>query len=393
VEFNAGEALKIARSLSFPRAVGSAGEGVAASLIEKKLLDSGYLPQREEFSISLAPWTLMKGFVFFAVLILIGARGLATFSPMASGILVLSLVIFLAFYTSFWLKFAGSESVSQWLIGRNKKGHLRRSQNIMATLPAHEKAEQNLHLVAHYDSKSQSLPLLLRAFSLLLSGLACFWLAFSYLWSSKEPLSSFPDWGIDFPLTLAFLGMIPILFLKTANRSPGGLDNAGSLGILLHLAEVLQQKRLLHSQVTFLFPSAEELGLQGAFAYLRKHKEEIEKGRSYFLNLDSVGVKGTTRTFSKKGFLSISRESLFVTRLKEIAKPFKIRTFSFSFGIMMDHQAFLEKGYPAVSLACASRKILNVHTFRDTADLLEEDGMEEVGKFVLAWTQSWEKVD
>jgi hypothetical protein len=75
--------------------------------------------------------------------------------------------------------------------------------------------------------------------------------------------------------------------------------------------------------------------------------------------------------------------------MKEIAKPFEIGRGSFSFGIMMDHQAFLEKGYPAVSLACASRKILKVHTARDTADLLEEEGMEEAGKFILAWIQSW----
>lgn len=393
MDFNAGEALKIARSLSFPRAVGSAGEEVAASMIEKKLVDSGYLPQREEFSIPLTPWTIMKGFVMFALLILITARGLATFSPMTSGILVLSIVIFLAFYTSFWLKFAGSETISQWLIGRNRKGHFRRSQNIMATLSAREKAEQNLYLVAHYDSKSQSLPLLMRAFFLFLSGLASLWLGFSYLCSSKETLSFFLSWRVDFPLALAFLGMIPILLLKTTNRSPGGLDNAGSLGILVHLAEVLKQKRPLHSRVTFLFPSAEEVGLQGAFAYLQKHKEEIEKERSYFLNLDSVGVKGATRIFFRKGALPIGREPLFVSRMKEIARPFEIGRGSFSFGIMMDHQAFLEKGYPAVSLACASRKILKVHTARDTADQLEEGGMEEVGKFILACIQSWEKAD
>lgn len=391
MEFNAGAALKIARSLSFPRAVGSAGERVAASLIEEKLLDSGYASQREEFFVPLTPWTITKGFAFFAILILMAARGLAAFSPMISSLMILLIVIFLAFYTSFWLKFIGSETISRWFIGRNKKGDFTRSQNIVATLSAREKAEQYLYLVAHYDSKSQSLPLLLRAFSLLLSGLASFWLAFSYLWSSKETLGFFPSWRVDLALALALLGTIPILFLKTANRSPGGLDNAGSLGILLHLAEVLKQKRPLRSQVIFLFPSAEELGLQGAFAYLQRHKDEIEKERSYFLNLDSVGVKGATRIFFRKGALPRGREPLFVSRLKEIAKPFGIRTFPFSFGFMMDHQAFLEKGYQAVSLACASKKILTVHTARDTADQLEEEGMEEAGKFILAWIRSWEK--
>ena len=391
MEFNAKEALKIARSLSFPRAVGSAGEATAASLIEKKLLDSGYHTQREEFFIPLNPWTIMKGFVFLAVLILIGARGMATFSPMTSGILILLMVIFLAFYSSFWLKFVGTESILKQLSRRKKKDRCPCSQNIVASLTPVEKAEQYLYLVAHYDSKSQSLPILLRSFFLILSGLASLWLGFNYLWPSKETLGLFPSWPVDFALALSFWGLIPLLFLKTANRSPGGLDNAGSLGILLYLAEVLKQKRPLHSQVIFLFSSAEELGLQGAFAYLQNHKEEIEKEKSYFLNLDAVGIKGATRIFFRKGSLPVGRKSLFVSRLKEIAKPFAIGTASFSFGVMMDHQAFLEKGYPAVSLACASRKILKVHTDRDTADLLEEEGMEEVGKFVLAWVRSWEK--
>jgi hypothetical protein len=77
--------------------------------------------------------------------------------------------------------------------------------------------------------------------------------------------------------------------------------------------------------------------------------------------------------------------------MREIARPLGIGTGSFSFGIMMDHQALLEKGYQAASMACASRKILNVHTAGDTADQLEDQGMEEAGKFLLAWIQSWEK--
>ena len=75
--------MKIAKSLSFPRLVGSPGEEKAASLIEKKLIDAGYHPQREEFMIPLTPWTMMKGFVFLAILISILARGLSTFSSMS----------------------------------------------------------------------------------------------------------------------------------------------------------------------------------------------------------------------------------------------------------------------------------------------------------------------
>ncbi len=122
VEFNAREALNIARSLSFPRAVGSAGEEAAASMIEKKLFDAGYLPQREEFFIPLTPWGTMKGFVLFAILILLGARGLAFLYPMISGFMNLSIVFFLVFYPSIWSKFVGSKTIFRWLIGRKRKG-------------------------------------------------------------------------------------------------------------------------------------------------------------------------------------------------------------------------------------------------------------------------------
>ena len=391
VEFNAREALNLARSLSFPRAVGSSGEEAAASMIEKKLSETGYLPQREEFFIPLTPWATMKGFILFAILILLGARRLAFLYPMISALLSLSIVSFLVFYPSIWSKFVGSKTIPRWPIGRNRKGDLCRSHNIVATLAAHDRAEQYIYLVAHYDSKSQSLPILLRAFCLFVATVASLWLGLSYFCFSKETLSSFPSWRVDPALALALLGLIPIFLLKTGNRSPGGLDNAGSLGVLLHLAVVLKKMRPLHSQVTFLFTGAEEVGLQGAFAYLQRHRDEIEKEKAYFLNLDSVGVKGATRIFFRKGALPIGREPLFVSRMKEIAKPFGIGTGSFSFGIMMDHQALLDKDYRAVSLACASKKILSVHTAGDTADQLEEEGMEEAGKFLLAWIRSWEK--
>jgi Zn-dependent M28 family amino/carboxypeptidase len=157
------------------------------------------------------------------------------------------------------------------------------------------------------------------------------------------------------------------------------------------MAEALRQKRAFRSQVIFLFSGAEELGLQGAFAYLQKHRKEIEKEKSCFVNLDCVGVQGRTRIFSRKGFFPVGKESIFVSRLKEIGKPFKIGLWSFSFGFLMDHQAMMEKGYQAVTLACPSKKILKVHTADDTGDHLEKEGIEEIGKFILAWIESFEK--
>jgi hypothetical protein len=391
VVFNTEEAIRIAQSLSFPRVVGSHGEKRAASFIERKLIDSGYFPQREEFSIPLAPWTMMKAFVISAMAIAIVARGLSAFSPIPPGIFMLLIVVALAFYSSFWLKFAGSDFFLRRLNLRRKRENPLVSQNIVARLPAFQKAEHYLYLIAHYDSKNQSLSLMSRAFFLLLSGLASLWLSFLYLWASKEALSYFPSWEVDFPLALAVGGMMSLLLMKTGNQSPGGLDNAGSLGVLLHLAEVLKRNRLFQSEIILLFSGAEELGLQGAFAYIQKHWREIKKEESFFLNLDCVGIKGKTKIFSKKGVWAVGKESSFVSQLKEIGKPFKIGVRSFSFGFLMDHHALMEKGYQAVTLACPSKKILKVHTADDTAALLEKEGIEEIGRFIGLWIESCEK--
>ena len=224
--FRAEEALEIAQSLSFPRLVGSPGEEKAASFIEKKLRESGYFPQREEFLIPLAPWTMMKGFVSSALILSIMARGLSFLSPILSGSLMLLIFVSLAFYPSFWLRFAGSNFFGRRAISPEKKGGLPVSQNIVANLPAPSKAEQYLYLIAHYDSKDQSLPLLRRVFFLLLAGCASLWLSFFYLGAPRKAFASFPSWEADFPLALALGGMLILFLMKTGNRSPGGLDNA-----------------------------------------------------------------------------------------------------------------------------------------------------------------------
>lgn len=389
MNFNAGEAMSIAESFSFPRAVGSRGEERAASFIESKLLESGYRPQREEFCIPLTPWAMMKGLVFLAMLLAMAARGLAVLSPISSSIVMLLIVIALAFYPSFWLKFAGSDFFCRRFSGREKEAPV--SQNVVARLPASQKPENFLYLVAHYDSKNQSLSPMPLLFCLLLSGFASLWLSFVYLWAAREMLPKFPSWPIDLPLTLAMAGMMNLLFLRTGNRSPGGLDNAGSVGVLLHMADVLKRYRPLRSEIVFLFSGAEELGLQGAFAYLQKHGKEINRENTYFLNLDCVGITGKIKIFPTKGFWAWGKESPFGARMKEIGQSFKIGIQSFTFGFLMDHHALMAKGYPAVTLACPSKKILKVHTPDDTAALLDKEGMEEACKFVGAWIESWEK--
>jgi len=380
----------MAQALSFPRLAGSQGEERAASYIEKKLEEFGYHTQREPFVVPLTPWGLMRIFVLLAILILIGARVLAAFTPPASSLLMFLTVASLVFYRSLWLWLAGSGFLLGRLNRRRKKERSMGSQNLIAKLPAREQPDRTLYLVAHYDSKSQNLSILHRAFFLLLAVLSFLWLAIRYAGSLGEPIGMTPSWGVELPVAIGLWGLISIFMIRTANQSPGALDNAAAVGVLLQVAGALRKDPLKRSEVIFLFTGAEELGAHGAFAYLKRHANEILKENTFFLNLDGVGIKGATRIFSRKGALPLGGQTSLAFRLRDLGQSFGIKPMGFSLGILMDHHAFLQKGYQAASLACVSRKALAIHTPVDRPDLIESEGLAEVANFILAWIQKME---
>ena len=387
---NCQDALKMAQTLSFPRLAGSKGEEKAASYIEKKLQEFGYHPQRERFLVPLTPWGLMRISVLLAIFVLIGARVLAAVNPLASGILMVLTVACLAFYSSWWLKLAGSEFLLRLSNHRKMKERSIWSHNLTAKLPAREQPDRTLYLVAHYDSKSQNLSILHRASFLLLAILSFLWLAIYYACSLGEPIGITPSWGVELPIAIGLWALISIFMIRTANQSPGALDNAAAVGVLLQAAGALSKNPPKRSEVIFLFTGAEELGAHGAFAYLKRHGNEIHKKNAYFLNLDGVGIKGATRIFSRKRALPLGDQSFLALCLRDLGQSFGIKPMGFSLGILMDHHAFLEKGYQAASLACVSRKALAIHTPLDTPDLIEQEGLAEVANFILAWIQKME---
>ena len=73
---------------------------------------------------------------------------------------------------------------------------------------------------------------------------------------------------------LALAAAFPLLFLDVGNNSPGAIDNASSVGLVLHLAEVLAQRADWQDKLhlTILIPSAEEMTLMGSVAYVTAYE-------------------------------------------------------------------------------------------------------------------------
>jgi hypothetical protein len=68
-------------------------------------------------------------------------------------------------------------------------------------------------------------------------------------------------------------------------------------------------------------------------------------------------------------------------------KGFSLRKIPFLKGVMMDHLPFARVGIPALSLTSVSGEGWHLHTQRDRFSLLDDRGLEEMGKFLLATVQ------
>lgn len=259
-----------------------------------------------------------------------------------------------------------------------------RTANIVAELPhrMHSTAEtQNrlkpvarpcLYLVAHYDSKSQRLPLALRMalFGLMLGGAVIFaglTLGQSF-WPGVSEAATGAGWA-------AWLAGLPLLFMQdVGNESPGAIDNASGAGLVAHIAECLASERAWQDelQVRILITSAEEFALMGAVAYVQKHRAELDEqargGGLLILNFDGVGVKGRLGCVGNTTVGATHAPSL--------------RFFNLP-GALFDHIPFAEAGFEAVSLVTIGRASLAVHTRGDDTDKLDVEGFRQAGEWAL----------
>ena len=109
----------------------------------------------------------------------------------------------------------------------------------------------------------------------------------------------------------------------------------------------------------------------------------VERG-AWVINVDSVGARRRIRVCAvgREGNTWLSEVLMFARE-----KGFYLRKIPFLKGIMMDHLPFDRVGVPALSLTSVSKEGWHLHTQRDRFSLLDERGLEEMGKFLLATVQ------
>jgi hypothetical protein len=350
-KFNAGEVL---RSIAQPRLVGTAGWLRVRDIIHDRFVRLGYETRELRFGMSTIPGRfalsavgalIALGSMLGAAFLLAGRAGFALIALVGAGELV-AIIALVMWRASLRMK-------SGRVIGKN----------MLFQKPG---ARPRWILVAHYDSKSQLVPLLLRAPAGFLAGIAWLFLLAQSLLAMAVPI------GATAPFAAGITGMIAGSLLALSwsdNDSPGALDNASGVATLVGVAE----RERDNADVAFLLTDAEELGLAGARA--------VTPALAYAegaINVDGVDDHGRFRIFERFG---IPRAGLAPHLARALlgaaaAHDLPIQRRDVPLGLLLDHMPIVRAGIPAVTLARGSaRTLARIHRPEDDLSRLTGEGV------------------
>lgn len=223
-------------------------------------------------------------------------------------------------------------------------------------------AEPELWLVAHVDSKSQPVPLLVRAAGIIvlaLAALAAVALAVAGL------LGAHPKAGWIVTIAAAVLGALPVLGSVVGHASAGAIDNASGVATILCVAEWIPPD----APVGVLITDAEELGLAGARAWCA----ETRHRRVPVLNCDGVDDGGELTLMWTR-----PRARRLEQAVRATARRLKLdlRVIPLVPGVLVDGVAFSDAGWETVTLSRGSLATLRrIHTRADNLTYLEGKGI------------------
>ncbi|MBI3099878.1 MAG: M28 family peptidase [Planctomycetes bacterium] len=452
--FDAERALAHARALSFPRRIGSPGEAAAADQIADRLAAAGLRVTREVFHYSLAPLRVIRSATLLSLVALAvsyvgwsvdptrgirvggGWRGQLPLDFAAAT----GAVAFLMTLPVWWPAFAArcvrpllrpgaggaltprAKASSEVLQAAAPSARLPEasasrppppqkyppveavtppfgwltSANVVGRLEPWIEGAPTLHLVAHMDSKSQWLPLALRL------RLIAFFIASTLGWVL---FLVWIHWGgpvmsagaLLLGHTLAGLSLLlggALCTLGVGDASPGAVDNASAVGVMIALAEAWSApERRGRLNLLCVATAGEEACLVGANAHVQSHRR---RGMLYgppwaALNLESVGGAGTLYRSGGGGRqgeeLSASLAKALDQAAAEVGVP--LARLPVVVGAMMDHLPFQAAGIEAWTLVPHTAAYWHVHTSRDTADRIDVNALGRAGRVADAAIGKW----
>ena len=341
-----------------PRFAGSAEESRARDLCKGALQGAGFECRELPFEYSQSPgrWGPPLAAALQAATIIIVARMAMYGGPLSALVVGGGLVIALVFVEAY---------AKRWLI-LDFPAQRAESVNLEA-----RRGVPRVWLVAHLDSKAQTVSMLVRiAGSIALAAVMALTAVLVLLALLGVEIGRGLWLGIQ---GAAILAAIPGLGSLVVNVSPGAVDNASGVVAAILAARSADAPRDLGVLIT----SGEELGLAGARVWAAGASTEFR-----ILNCDTVDDEGDWRCM-----YSNAKPDVISGRAKGVAYRLglRLRVTRLIPGILADNMAFADRGIGAVTLSRGTLSTLaRIHTRRDTSNALTGRGAAEASVILSA---------
>ncbi|HEY8157044.1 MAG TPA: M20/M25/M40 family metallo-hydrolase [Myxococcota bacterium] len=259
--------------------------------------------------------------------------------------------------------------------------------------------EQRLILAAHYDTKTDALDhverapvdwLALPVIPLMLVG------ALAAIRAGRAPgrsrrlarLGAFAAWSAAVYGVATFTALSAGAFIR--ERSPGALDDGGACAVLVRVAEALGERPpLARTEVEVLLLSAEEVGVQGSWAYAAQRFAAPPDLPTFVVNLEGIGASSDFAVLGRERFTlrSFAPDEGLVALLDERHRMLFGRPLARTpFGGATDARSFLAHGIPAATLVSfePGRGLTRgLHSSLDARSRLDEAALDASVAFLL----------
>jgi hypothetical protein len=234
----------------------------------------------------------------------------------------------------------------------------------------------SLWLVAHIDSKSQTIPMLVR-----IAAVALFTVSLAIVLIAGAAMTVVQADNVQHTLAGAahvssivlIASALPLIFCFIGNRSNGALDNATGVAAVLLAARDSSSENF-----GVIITSAEELGLAGAHAFARANRDQ-----GTAINCDTVDDNGRFLLMRSKAPSAYVHEAVMraADRAGIPAGGFR-RMLP---GVLADNVAFSAAGWDSFTVARGNLRTLSrVHTSGDRADSISGTGIAQAALLIAA---------
>ncbi|MDX2001903.1 MAG: M20/M25/M40 family metallo-hydrolase [Chitinophagales bacterium] len=363
-----------------PRAAGSEAEK-ASQLYVKQLME-GFCDKVLFQPFAIAPHAKFESLKLFYGLYWVC---LALFFVDIRIALTLSLVNFILFLGHFLLYY-------HWLDFLYKKGT---SHNTIGTVEPSGEVKRTIIFSGHMDSAREffwwyhlkDLGIVLT----IISGFLLVLLPIYYLLCLI--FGNDTAWNLGWWFFLATSPVtLSMFFIHNKAYVPGAQDNLSGVTLAMELGRFFAnpENRLKHIRIKVASFGSEEIGLQGAHAYVKQFHQELLAENAININLDGIKDRDQLHILNQEIMLLVKYPADLVQRMhrtfNELQVPHKVKPLGFG---ATDAAAFARQGIPALAIIGISMKKLDptYHTRLDLPDCVDEHALEDVKKVLVRFTQ------